>query len=289
MRVIETSLEEDLAPFSRYLRQQRVAHRIFEERGQQILEIAHAERAPGVRGAYAAWRAGTLELAVAAAGIGDGTQRPPASIARAARVLRRFPVLATLLGLSLLAFPFSVSVSEGELSSVTRWLTVTDLAGAAPGDWRSALTAGEYWRWLTPILLHFSVLHLLFNAAVVTELGRRLELARGSASFLGVICVVGVVSNLGQLLVSGHPLFGGLSGVGYGLLGYVLVSQRRFPQEAVWRTPVGFAFGLLIFLVIFSTGITEPFGLNVANAAHWFGLATGGGLALLRRGGAPSL
>ena len=44
--------------------------------------------------------------------------------------------------------------------------------------------------------------------------------------------------------------------------------------------------GLLIFLVIFSTGITEPFGLNVANAAHWFGLATGALLALVSRPGA---
>jgi membrane associated rhomboid family serine protease len=33
---------------------------------------------------------------------------------------------------------------------------------------------------------------------------------------------------------------------------------------------------LLAFLVLFSTGITEPFGLMVANAAHWSGLIAGG-------------
>jgi membrane associated rhomboid family serine protease len=35
--------------------------------------------------------------------------------------------------------------------------------------------------------------------------------------------------------------------------------------------------------VIFSTGITEPFGLHVANAAHWGGLIAGAALGLVWR------
>ena len=78
-----------------------------------------------------------------------------------------------------------------------------------------------------------------------------------------------------------NPLFGGLSGMAYGLLGYLLVMARRAPQDLRWQLPKGFSISLLIFLVVFSTGITEPFGLHVANAAHWSGLICGALLALL--------
>ena len=40
MRVIETSLGEDLSLFSAYLWNQRIRHRVFEERGRQVLEVA---------------------------------------------------------------------------------------------------------------------------------------------------------------------------------------------------------------------------------------------------------
>ena len=52
MRVIETSLEEDLTSFSLYLRQKQVAHRIFEESGRQIVELADERWADAVRKAY---------------------------------------------------------------------------------------------------------------------------------------------------------------------------------------------------------------------------------------------
>ena len=57
MRVIETSLEEDLSLFSRYLWQKQVQHRIFQESGRQVLELADARWADPVRKAYQDWRA----------------------------------------------------------------------------------------------------------------------------------------------------------------------------------------------------------------------------------------
>jgi GlpG protein len=141
--------------------------------------------------------------------------------------------------------------------------------------------SGAPWRLVTPIFLHFSAVHLLFNLAVTVDLGRRIEVGRGSLRFVLLVLVIAVTSNLGQYLVSGNPVFGGLSGVAYGLLGYVLVSRRRWPAETVWRVHPGFAFSLVLFLVVLSTGITEPFGLYVANEAHWFGIVTGAVLGLL--------
>ena len=40
-------------------------------------------------------------------------------------------------------------------------------------------------------------------------------------------------------------------------------------------------------VVTFTTGVTEPFGLYVANAAHWSGLGAGAVLALLAGRRAP--
>ena len=274
VRAIETTTEEDLSAFSRYLWQQRVRHRIFEESGRQIVELAEAGAADAVRSAYRAWRDGSLVL--------EPVRRSPGAGGRALGLLassaRRLPVLTGLLIAAVLVFPFSVSLADGRLSPVAGWLTIVDLTAAAGGG--QGLSAAEFWRWFTPILLHFSAVHLLFNLAVTFDLGRRIELGRGSVWFVVVVLVTALVSNLGQYLVAGNPLFGGLSGVAYALLGFVLVSRRRWPKEQVWHVHPGFAFSLVLFLVVFSTGITEPFGLFVANEAHWFGLVSGGLLAL---------
>ena len=290
MRVIETSLEENLAVFSRYLWQEHLAHRIFEERGRQILEVRDDEAAERVRTTYDAWRSGAFTLEeiprestsqgaalhndTRASATGQGTFD-------GLQIIRAHPGLAVLILLALAVFPFSWPVADNELTLVAGWLTIVDLTRNEPVFWYTALSTVEIWRWLTPIFLHFSVLHLVFNCVVVFELGRRIESMNGTPLFLVLVFVLGVVSNLGQFILNPAPLFGGLSGVGYGFLGYLLVCQRRFPDEPRWKMPPGFAISLLVFLVVFTTGVTEAFGLHVANEAHWFGLLSGAAMAYL--------
>lgn len=281
MRVIETSLEENLSLFSRYLWQKQVRHRIFEERGRQVVEVADAGAADPVRKAYQDWRAGSLVLqsdTTRSSGPADMSVTLKLILKRGLAALRRFPVLITLALLALIAYPFASPIANGELTAVAAWLTIVDLnQPSEPG--LAQLLSGELWRLITPIFLHFSAVHLLFNLAVTTDFGRRIETGRGSGRFALIVVLIAVASNLGQFLISGNPVFGGLSGVAYGLLGYVLMSQRRFPEAPAWQVHPGFAWSLLIFLVIFSSGITEPFGLYVANAAHWIGLISGALLA----------
>lgn len=277
MRVIETTLDDDLAPFSHYLWQQRLRHRVFEERGAQILELADPQQAERVLAAYRAWRAGELALAPAA---------PPRPTGRWRRALARYPALTALMALTLLTFPFSYLLGQGRVTEVAAWLTIVDPArfGAPLPGLGALLLEWEVWRWFTPALLHFSVWHLGFNCAIVVELGRRVEAATGGASLWALVLWLGVVSNLAQYAFGGGPLFGGLSGVAYGLLGYVVVRQRLAPSVPAWRLPAGLPVVLLAFLVLFSLGITEPFGLYVANAAHWGGLAAGALAALAAAG-----
>ncbi len=275
MRVIETTLEEDLSLFSRYLWQKQVPHRIFAESGRQVVELSDERWADPVRKAYQDWRAGTLVLEPRPGSARDW--QFGATLAQVPGWIRRYPVLSGLILLSICIFPFSGPLAGDRLNPVLAALTITDLRLPAAGGW-DALFSGELWRWFTPVFLHFSVLHLAFNLAVITEFSRRVEARDGSKLFALVVLLIGVISNLGQFLYSGYPLFGGLSGVGYGLVGYVLVRHRLAPDDAAWQVHMGFAWSLLIFLVIFSTGVTETFELFVANAAHWVGLITGAAL-----------
>lgn len=289
MRVIETSVEEDLAAFSRFLWQHRLAHRIFEERGRQVLELAQAQHADQVRAAYEAWRSGQLQIEEPLA----GSDQPPAGAHRPSQVgvrlqrawqgIRRYPALTLLVAAAVLVYPFSSPVADGRLTELAGLLTIIDIRAPVAQDlhWTAVFGTESWWRLLTPVLLHFSVVHLLFNCAITVEFGRRVEARRGSFGLLALVALIGVASNLGQFWVSGNPLFGGLSGVAYGVLGYLLVSARRFPTEIEWQMPKGLALSLLLFLVVFSTGITESFGLYVANTAHWTGLACGAALGAI--------
>jgi GlpG protein len=277
MRVIQTSLDEDISVFSRYLWQQRVAHRVFEERGSQVLEVADPAHAAAVREAFELWKSGRLTLDAV-------SRRQGPAAARWRHALARYPALSTLILLAVALFPFSYPLAEGRLTDLAALLTIIDprVPLAALPALPELLARLEIWRWFTPMLLHFSVLHLGFNCAITVELGRRVEQGLGSAGLVAVVLALSGGSNLMQYAFGGGPLFGGLSGVAYGLLGFILTMNRLLPAEPRWQLPKGLSVSLLLFLVIFTTGITEPFGLHVANAAHWSGLAGGVILALAR-------
>ena len=275
MRVIETALDEDLSLFSGYLHHQRIVHRIFEERGQQVVEIADEAQGDNVRKAYRAWRSGDLKIRAVTPG-------EPVTPNRALSVIARYPALALVVVLALLAFPFTRPLADDRLTLIASWLMVIDIGTVLRAPTFMELLADfQPWRWVTPIFVHYGVVHLGFNCAVVVELGRRVESGIGSRGFLMLVVVLAMVSNLGQYAVSPNPNFGGLSGVAYGLLGYVLVANRLAPDQLSWRLPVGLAGSLLFFLVLFTTGITESFNIHVANGAHWGGLLTGAFYALV--------
>ncbi|MFP6816323.1 MAG: rhomboid family intramembrane serine protease [Pseudomonadales bacterium] len=274
MRVIETSIDEDLSLFSQYLWQRRITHRVFEERGRQVLELDDPGDGETVRSAYAALSDGRLVL-----------EAPPRVVRRfqILRLLRGYPGLTALIGVAAVLYPFTAPLAEGRLTAVAAGLTIVNLGSnpqVAPG-FIELLAGLQVWRWFLPVFIHFSVLHLVFNCAIVIDLGRRIEHEFGSWRLLLVVVVLGLVSNLGQYAMNPNPVFGGLSGVAYGLLGFMLVMARLNPERSIWHLPPGLSGSLLFFLVLFSTGVTEGFGLFVANSAHWFGLATGAVMALV--------
>ena len=192
--------------------------------------------------------------------------------------------------LALLAFPFTWPLADDRLTLIASWLTVIDLGSVTQAPTFTELLAEfKPWRWVTPIFVHYGIVHLAFNCAVVIELGRRIESGAGSRAFLLLVLALAMVSNLAQYAFFPNPNFGGLSGVAYGLLGYVLVRNRLAPDETCWRLPAGLAGSLLFFLVLFTTGITESINIYVAHGAHWGGLIAGALYALLVRRSRPRI
>ena len=140
---------------------------------------------------------------------------------------------------------------------------------------------GQYWRLVTPVFLHFGWLHITFNCLWLWELGGRIERVLGSWNTLGMLLVVAVVSNTGQYLYSGPALFGGMSGVVYGLLGFGWVAPILQPRWPLQPAPAIVAF-MVGWLLLCMTGVMGILGAGaVANAAHVGGLVCGGLLGLV--------
>jgi len=151
------------------------------------------------------------------------------------------------------------------------WEVFSSLAGRLEAL-SASLASGQVWRLITPDFLHFSWTHIIFNSVMLWFLGSQIEWIDGRARLAVLFVVASLLSNGLQYLVSG-PLFGGLSGVVYGILGYCWMSQRRRPRFQFPPALVTFA---LVWMVIGFTPLPEMLGLGrMANEAHLGGFVAG--------------
>jgi GlpG protein len=130
--------------------------------------------------------------------------------------------------------------------------------------------AGQYWRLLTPIFIHFGPLHLIFNLLWLFQLGGMIEARRGTPAFALLVIVTGIGPMLAQYWVSGPGYVGGLSGVIYGLAGYIWMRGKYDAASGLYLDRQSIQW-LLIWLVICFSGFVG----HVANTAHVAGLVIG--------------
>lgn len=130
--------------------------------------------------------------------------------------------------------------------------------------------AGEVWRLFTPIFIHFGTVHLLFNMMWLYQLGCMIEARRSPWLLAGLVAGTALVSNFAQFFFSHSPYFGGMSGVVYGLAGYVWMLGKYHSASGVGLNPQSVTI-LLVWLVACYTGIVG----SVANTAHLVGLIVG--------------
>lgn len=143
-------------------------------------------------------------------------------------------------------------------------LSISDARSGLP-----EVRTGQLWRLVTPIFLHSGILHVAFNLLWLVDLGGMIE-SRQSTKQLGLLVLVtAVLSNLAQYTHTG-PNFGGMSGVVYGLLGYIWIRGRFDPGSGLFlhSQTVGM---MLIWAFLCLTGLMGP----IANTAHFAGLGVG--------------
>lgn len=140
---------------------------------------------------------------------------------------------------------------------------------ADPDSGLAEIRQGELWRLFTPIFIHFSPLHILFNMLWLRDLGSMIEGRQSSWHLLFLVVAIAASSNLAQYYFRG-PLFGGMSGVVYGLLGYVWIRGKCDPASGLFVHQSTVTMMIIWFFLCFTNLIG-----HVANYAHAAGLILG--------------
>lgn len=135
------------------------------------------------------------------------------------------------------------------------------------------VVAGQWWRIITPIFIHFGVFHILFNVCWLWEFGRLIEWRQNTLILALLTLITGVAANLAQYFATG-PLFGGMSGVLFGYFGYLWMQGLVNPRFGI-RLKSSITMLFFVWFALCWSGVFEFFGLQVANVAHTTGLVSG--------------
>lgn len=173
--------------------------------------------------------------------------------------LRFYPVVSTIIFIHLLLYIVSVFPLLPNL-----WL-YENFAGV-----NLYIADGEYWRLVTPILLHSDFPHMLFNSFSLVLFGPALERMLGKGKFIFVYFTAGIAANAATLLL--EPLtyiHVGSSGAIFGLFGFY-AALNLFRKDLLSK-----ANSQLILTITIIALIMTFLQANINVTAHLFGLFAG--------------
>jgi membrane associated rhomboid family serine protease len=189
---------------------------------------------------------------------------------------------------ALLAVTISIGVSMFLFGQDQMWVDLFAL------DKRAIYLDHEYWRLLTVVLVHGSLIHLGFNMYALWIIGPLVEALYGSPRYLGMYLLCGAAGSAvsyvfwapgqeGGFLFTPVALSVGASGAVFGLFGALLVADRVH-KPALTRNArnITMQIGVLIAINLV-IGFSLP---GIDNAAHIGGLIAGAwlGFVLIPRG-----
>jgi rhomboid protease GluP len=131
---------------------------------------------------------------------------------------------------------------------------------------------GQYWRLLSAMFLHGSVLHLVLNLLALWQLGALFETMFGTRRFVFIYFLTGLLASVTSLFYAGGPSVGA-SGAIFGILGAFIFSIRRSPRFRHEKWARGIVQQLIFWIVAnIAIGMTVP---QIDLAAHLGGLVAG--------------
>ena len=147
---------------------------------------------------------------------------------------------------------------------------------------KQGLANGEWWRLVSPVLVHGSILHLAFNMYFLYLVGPLVEQVYGSTRFLLLYLLTAATASLASYLIGGPGPSVGASGALFGLCGVLLVGRvlHRPVLQGQQRALMSQLGGLVVINLVLGFGFNS-LGGNIDNFAHLGGLAGGLWLGLL--------
>ena len=174
------------------------------------------------------------------------------------------PLTFVLIGISV--FVFLRSNYAETIEPIRAWL-ITDFSR---GEQLAEIRQGEVWRLISPIFIHFSWPHIIFNLLALRDLGSMIEARQSTLHLLLLTLAIAVCSNAAQYYVTGNPVFGGMSGVLYGLLGYIWIRGKFDPGSGLYLHPT-----TVTMMIVWYFACLVGFIQHIANTAHTVGLVMG--------------
>jgi len=146
-----------------------------------------------------------------------------------------------------------------------------DLIFETLAQWNLAVAAGEWWRIFTPILLHASITHILFNMWALWVLGPQIERGVGTWPFVSLfLASAGVGGAFAFYLGDPLDVAVGASGAIFGLFGVWLswaMHRRNTMQGRAMLRQIG-----VLLLINAAIPFLVP---NISWQAHLGGLIAG--------------
>jgi len=144
--------------------------------------------------------------------------------------------------------------------------------------------AGQWWRLLTVMFLHASVLHIALNAWALWLFGQFVETTFGRGRFLLIFFVSGFVASVTSYTFGNPCAIGvGASGAIVGLLGAFIAYNFRRRHLSLNQANLRWAAMIIVINVFFGLAIA-----NVDNWAHGGGLVAGLAAGTFAEGVGPS-
>ena len=180
------------------------------------------------------------------------------------------PLTFAMIALSLAVFVWS---GFGDAFDPVRSWFITDFGpGTIFDKTLPEIRHGELWRLITPIFIHFGAMHILFNMLWLRDLGSMVEGRQSTLHLLVLVLVIASASNVAQWFYDKNPNFGGMSGVVYGLIGYIWIRGKCDPGSGLYLHSYTVISALVWFGACF---VPNLFSFHAANGAHAAGLGVG--------------
>ena len=160
------------------------------------------------------------------------------------------------------------------LQQLSNSMLGTDLLLLYGAKINAAIYAGQFWRLITPVFLHGSILHIAFNMYALYIIGSGLELYYGHTRFTLLYLLSGYAGNVFSLVFTPAPSLGASTAV-FGMIAAqgIFIYKNRFLFGKRARAMLG----NILFIVLFNLFL----GLNpgIDNWGHLGGLIGGAAFA----------